>query len=214
MKVELVSVTKPAGKLAELLNNAEDLIVYCARVSNPENQTNMSTGPKLISYLYIHEHWSPFEMADMTVEIQTSRAIAAQLLRHRSFSFQEFSQRYTTNTSFEFPELRKQAEVNRQSSSEIINDGLAREAVYTILQHATNIYYELMDKGVARECARMILPLCTSTTLYMKGSLRSWIHYIQLRTKDDTQKEHRDIAEECKKIFTQNFPTIAKAIIW
>ncbi len=211
-------------KLIAITSECEKLITYCARVSNPKNQENFETAPKLLNYLIKHEHWSPFEMGHMVLEIETSRAIAAQILRHRSFSFQEFSQRYSEITDFEDIELRKQAEKNRQSSSEKFNPFLeirrdvegelidAETMIEKGIDFLDDIYDELIKRGVAKECARMILPLCTKTRLYMAGNVRSWIHYIQLRTKPDTQKEHRLIAEECKKIFCEKLPIISNAL--
>jgi thymidylate synthase (FAD) len=206
----------------------EEFVVYIARVSNPSNQMNVETAPRLINYLIKHKHWSPFEFVDMTVEIVTRRSIAAQILRHKSFSFQEFSQRYSSATNVQDIELRKQAEKNRQSSAEpfdpIIfktpednwddNTRHASQAVSEFLQSSMKLYVELIDAGVAREVARDILPLATESRLYMKGSLRSWIHYLELRTLEDTQKEHRDIANGIRDIFTQNFPSISEAIGW
>ena len=208
MNVSLVSITQPFSNL----DNAEDIIAYCARVSNPENQKNVETAPRLLKFLIKHRHWSPFEMVDMTVEIKTSRAIAAQILRHRSFSFQEFSQRYSEAQSLEKLELRKQADKNRQSSSEAFEDSQLHTKVREHLAKSLSLYKNLIRKGAAKESARMILPLTTETTMYMKGSVRSWVHYIDLRTKQNTQKEHREIAEECKNIFKHNFPTTSEAL--
>ena len=208
MNVSLVSITQPFSDL----NSAEEIIAYCARVSNPENQKNVETAPRLLKFLIKHKHWSPFEMVDMTVEIKTSRAIAAQILRHRSFSFQEFSQRYSEAQSLEKLELRKQADKNRQSSSEAFEDSQLHTKVREHLAKSLSLYKSLIRGGVAKESARMILPLTTETTMYMKGSVRSWIHYIDLRTKQNTQKEHREIAEECKNIFKHNFPTTSEAL--
>jgi thymidylate synthase (FAD) len=208
MNVSLVSITQPFSDL----NVAEDIIAYCARVSNPANQKNAETAPKLLKFLIKHGHWSPFEMADMTVEIKTSRAIAAQILRHRSFSFQEFSQRYSEVEALEDLELRKQAEKNRQSSTEAFKDAQLLGQVREYIGKGVSLYKRLIKAGVAKESARMILPLTTETTMYMKGSVRSWIHYINLRTEENTQKEHREIAEACKNIFKQNFPTTSKAL--
>jgi|TARA_Y100000034_G_scaffold109535_1_gene140924 thymidylate synthase (FAD) len=208
MNVSLVSITQPFSDL----DSAEDIIAYCARVSNPENQKNVETAPRLLKFLIKHGHWSPFEMVDMTVEIKTSRAIAAQILRHRSFSFQEFSQRYSEAQSLEKLELRKQADKNRQSSSEAFEDSQLHTKVREHLAKSLSLYKSLIRKGAAKESARMILPLTTETTMYMKGSARSWIHYIDLRTKQNTQKEHREIAEECKNIFKQKFPTTSEAL--
>ena len=219
MNVELISVTTPS---LEGVNSAEDIIVYCARVSNPKNQMNMETAPKLINYLIKHKHWSPFELANLCVEIKTSRGIAAQILRHRSFSFQEFSQRYSEAEEFEDTQLRKQADKNRQSSEEEINPLLTNDyknipahvAVRDHFHRSKKLYDELIEEGVARECARAVLPLGTQTTLYMNGTCRSWIHYLQLRTQQDTQKEHRDIAEAIKKIFIKQFPNTSEALDW
>lgn len=216
MNVQLVSITKPEIKD---IKKAEDLIAYCARVSNPSNQLNLDTAPKLLKFLINHKHWSPFEMVDMCVEIKTSRAIAAQILRHRSFSFQEFSQRYSNATEYEDIELRLQGNKNRQVGENLITiSHPAYEQINHLIAEAVSIsqhcYDTMIDNGIAKEVARMILPLTTQTTMYMKGSLRSWIHYIQLRTEQNTQKEHRQIAEKCKKIFIKEFPTISEALEW
>ena len=227
MSVKLVSITHPS---LEKEMTPEEFIVYIARVSNPSNQMNVETAPRLLNYLINHKHWSPFEFVDMTVEIVTRRSIAAQILRHKSFAFQEFSQRYSSATNIQEIELRKQAEKNRQSSAEIFDpiifrpDGdhdrwnddtkSASKAVSDFIRASMNLYTELIDAGVAREVARDILPLATETTMYMKGSIRSWIHYLELRTLEDTQKEHRDIANMIRDIFKQNFPNISEAIGW
>jgi thymidylate synthase (FAD) len=202
------------AKLISITPKAEETIVYCARVSNPSNQNNEATAPKLIEYLIKHKHWSPFEMADMTIEIETSRAIAAQILRHKSFYFQEFSQRYSLAQSIQDIELRKQAETNRQSSTETITDAKLNTEVKELMQVLYSKYIYLVSQGVAKESARMILPLATTTKMYMKGTLRSWIHYLDLRTNADTQKEHREIAEAIKTIFINQFPNISKALQW
>jgi thymidylate synthase (FAD) len=216
MNVSLVSVTKPEIKR---IKNAEDLVAFCARVSNPSNQMNLESAPKLLKFLIKHKHWSPFELVDMCVEIKTSRGIAAQILRHRSFSFQEFSQRYSEATDYEDVELRLQGSKNRQVGEDLLSknhpefnnlNGLLAEAL-SLSEHC---YQTMIDNGIAKEVARMVLPLTTQTTMYMKGSLRSWIHYIELRTQENTQKEHRLIADECKKIFIDNFPVIAEALEW
>lgn len=213
MSVKLIAVSRP---LIEGINTAEELISYCARVSNPSNQLNTETAPKLLKYCINHEHWSIFEHASMTVEIKTSRAIAAQILRHRSFVFQEFSQRYSASQFIEPYEFRKQAEKNRQSSSDVFWEN--ENGVFDIAENAIKIaqeaYLQLLEIGVARECARMILPLTTQTTMYMTGSCRSFIHYINLRTKEDTQKEHRIIAFAIQKLFTAQFPSLAEALNW
>ena len=211
MNVKLISVTKPE---VEGIDNAEDIIAYCARVSNPTNQMNTETAPRLLRFLIKHKHWSPFELANMCVEIQTSRAIAAQILRHRSFSFQEFSQRYSKATEMEPLELRAPAEKNRQSSSEIVQDEYFNKMAAAFLEGSKQMYDQLIAAGVAKECARMILPLNTQTTMYMNGSIRSWIHYIDLRTEENTQKEHREIAEAVKSVFVENFPTVSEALEW
>jgi thymidylate synthase (FAD) len=209
MNVKLVSISKP---VVEGLDTPEDLMVYCARVSNPSNQLNTATGAKLLAYCIEHGHWSVFETASMTVEITTSRAIAAQILRHRSFSFQEFSQRYSEASDFEPVELRRQAKTNRQSSSELIDNEKLTNEVREYINEAIDNYEYLLEKGVARECARMILPLCTRTTLYMTGSVRSWIHYFQQRLSEHTQKEHREVAQAIERIFCVQFPVVSKAL--
>ena len=225
MNVKLISITQPMLESTVPQQNqttAEEIIVYCARVSNPKNQMNMDTAPKLLKFLIKHKHWSPFELANMCVEIKTSRAIAAQILRHRSFSFQEFSQRYSDATGFEDTSLRKQADKNRQSSEEEINPTLPADyknitALVAVRDHfhkGKKLYDELIEEGVARECARMVLPLGTQTTMYMNGTVRSWIHYLQLRTKENTQKEHRDIANAIKYFFIKCFPWTSEALNW
>jgi thymidylate synthase (FAD) len=194
--------------------NCEDLIAYCARVSNPSNQNNTATAPNLLKYLIKHKHWSPFEMASMTLEIKTSRAIAAQILRHRSFSFQEFSQRYSVAQDLEEVQLRKQAEKNRQSSTDEFTDGFFLAKVREHLAKSVSLYNQAIKMGVAKESARLLLPLTTETTMYMSGTIRSWVHYIDLRSQEDTQKEHRDIAEGCRDIFVEHFPNISIALGW
>ena len=194
--------------------DAEKTIVYCARVSSPENQDNEETAPRLVNYLIKHKHWSPFEMANMCVEITTSRAIATQILRHRRFSFQEFSQRYSEATKFEGIQLRRPAEKNRQSSSDLINDPILLEIAQNSVDQSFRAYDLLIENGVAKECARGILPLNTQTKLYMNGTIRSWIHYIDLRTNEDTQKEHREVAQGIKEIFIAQFPSISEALNW
>jgi len=214
MDVRLISTTQVSGDPTEDRINPEDLVPYIARVSNPDNQMNKETAPKLISYLIKNKHWSPFEMVDMTVEIKTSRAIAAQILRHRSFSFQEFSQRYSSPTRIEPVQLRRQAIKNRQSSEEILDDTALNNIITNALLVARDAYDKLLSSGVSKETARMVLPLTTQTTLYMKGSLRSWIHYLELRTDPHTQKEHREIALKIQGIFCENFPIISMALGW
>jgi thymidylate synthase (FAD) len=214
MKVELVSITQPAPRLQKLgIRTAQELIVHNARASSPQNQFNTATGPRLLRYCMDHGHWSVFEQASMGVEIVTSRAISAQILRHRSFHFQEFSQRYADVPALEPVQLRRQAEKNRQSSSELIQDhGLVCE-VHDFNQDSLKMYQHLIASGVARECARMVLPMCAQTKVYMTGTARDWIHYLRLRMEPGTQKEHQDIAFEISCIFRDNFPDIAEAIL-
>lgn len=194
--------------------DAERLIVRMARVSNPQNQDNWETGPKLLRYLIEHRHWSPFEMASLCVEVQTERDIAAQMLRHRSFSFQEYSTRYAKTLPAEIPALRTQDWKNRQASHNDLPPAISRafqQRVAQLIADQFNTYQDMLDAGIARETARRILPLCTPTTLYMHGTLRSWLHYIDVRTDAGTQLEHRLIAEQCKAIFAEQFPVIAEA---
>jgi thymidylate synthase (FAD) len=210
MEVQLISITQP---LIEGLISAEDLISYIARVSNPSNQMNTETAPKLLKYLIKHKHWSPFEQVSLTFQIVTSRAIAAQIIRHRSFSFQEFSMRYSTITSLESFNIRKQADKNRQSSTDVLN--LSEEDLEGLKSHiveGVSLYESLLEKGAARECARMLLPLCTQTTLYMTGNLRSWISYFNVRLEENTQLEHREIALEISKIISEIFPNTTSAL--
>lgn len=212
MKVTLVGVSSP---LVADLKTAEDSIVFTARVSNPSNQVNMETAPKLLKYLVKHKHWSPFEMADMTVEIETSRAIAAQILRHWSFSFQEFSQRYAeASLGTEIYEARRQDQKNRQNSIDDLPEDTKewfRLAQATIAKSSQQLYDQALDMGIAKEQARMLLPLATTTRLYMKGSVRDWIHYLQVRTDPTTQKEHRVVALAILEIFREQFPHTAEA---
>ena len=209
-----------SARLISVTPDAEEQIVYMARVSNPKNQSNMETAPRLVKYLIKHKHWSPFEMASMQVEINTTRAIAAQVLRHRSFSFQEFSQRYSAVgdlPAIAIPHLRTQDLKNKQASHDDLDpevkERLERE-IERLYANANDLYQFALSKGVAKECARSILPLGTPTRMFMSGSLRSWIHYIQIRSGIETQLEHRLIAEDCKKIFIQQFPNIAEALEW
>ena len=193
---------------------AERLIVKMARVSNPANEDNVETAPKLLRYLIKHKHWSPFEMASMCVKVETERDIAAQILRHRSFSFQEFSTRYSQTSLAEIPAMRKQSSKNHQSSDDTLDEETLKRfapQVNVMLRNSYLLYQEMLDAGVARETARRVLPLCTPTVLYMHGTLRSWAHYLQLRTAPDTQLEHRLVAERIKQIFTEQFPVIAEA---
>ncbi len=207
MTVQLVSITNPlpCGPAAEI-DGPENLISYVARVSNPENQ--MKGGAGLIKFLIKHKHWSPFEMVDATFSVKTSRAIAAQILRHRSFSFQEFSQRYSPVVENTDLEMRKNGAKNRQSSTDIVDDPVIVEKVKEVTQRAFELYDELLQQGVAKETARMVLPLSCETHIYMKGSIRSWIHYLELRCAENTQKEHRVIAEQIREILKDHFPNI------
>lgn len=201
--------------------NAEEHIVYMARVSAPKNQDNMDTAPKLLRYLIANKHWSPFEMGNMCVEIETTRAISPQILRHRSFSFQEFSQRYADTKelgSASIPHLRRQDFKNRQNSTDDLIDKLGPDVLggfyrrtSQLFEEAEHLYSEMISVGIAKECARSILPLSTQTRLYMNGTLRSWIHYLQLRCEPGTQVEHREIAERIKRIFCDEFPVIGEA---
>jgi thymidylate synthase (FAD) len=193
---------------------AEKLIVKMARVSNPSNQENWETGPKLLKYCLDHKHFSIFEMCSLCVKIDTERDISAQILRHRSFSFQEFSTRYAEAQPLTVPELRKQDVKNRQNSTNDLDFNTQEYYDAQILYQYADIkelYDQMIADGVAKECARRILPLSTQTTLYMHGTLRSWIHYINVRTDSGTQLEHRLIAESCKQIFIEQFPTIGEA---
>jgi thymidylate synthase (FAD) len=197
--------------------NAEEMIVKMARVSAPRNQDNMQTAPRLLRYLIKHKHWSPFEMANMCVEIETTRAISPQILRHRSFSFQEFSQRYADTAelgSAVIPHLRRQDHTNRQNSiDDLSSDSIANyyRRISELYENAEHLYREMVSNGVAKECARSILPLSTQTRLFMNGTLRSWIHYLQLRCEPGTQFEHRQIADRIKRIFCKEFPIIGEA---
>ena len=194
--------------------DAENLIVRMARVSNPANEDNVATAPKLLRYLIDHQHWSPFEMCSLCVKIDTERDISAQILRHRSFSFQEFSTRYAQVRSLAIPDLRKQDLKNRQNSTNDlapITKRLFAVGIKVLYSISAKLYETMLYCGVAKETARRILPLSTQTTLYMHGSIRSWIHYINVRTSKETQLEHRLIAEDCKQIFIEQFPTIGEA---
>lgn len=223
MKTTIVSITVP---LIPGIASAEELIVYCARVSNPKNQLNTATAEKLLKYCISHGHWSIFEQASMTVEVETSRAIAAQILRHKSFAFQEFSQRYASvdqlgDELLEPFQLRaRHEEGNRQGSGKEIGDTKINHDAYTILERAVGVvraaeeaYHELIENGVAPECARMVLPLCTKTRLYMTGNVRSWLHYFQQRCSEHTQKEHRELATSIRdNVFAPCFPVIHRLI--
>jgi len=206
MPVKIISHSQDREK------SLEELVCYCARVSNPSNQSNTSTNGKLIAYLMKHKHWSPFEMVSICLEIETTRDIARQIMRHRSFSFQEFSQRYAVAENYEIREARMQDTKNRQNSIETNNYELSLE--WTNMQkeladHAFTVYHWALEKGIAKEQARVVLPEgMTQSRIYMNGTLRSWIHYIQLRTTDGTQKEHRTIALECAEAISDVFPSI------
>ena len=210
MSVKLISVTP----------DAEQTMAYVARVSNPKNQENPNYA-KLLGYCIKHNHWSVFEQAFMTLEIETTRGLAAQILRHRSFTYQEWSQRYADSSmlaeSIPMFDLRRQDTKNRQNSIDDIDDFVKQEFEIKIRRHfdeAMVLYQSMLDSGIAKECARFVLPLATPTRMYMSGSVRSWIHYITLRSANGTQKEHMDIAEACKKIFVEQFPTCAEALEW
>ena len=218
-EVKLISCSQGIGDLQG--HSPQDIISYVARVSNPHNQTNFRTAAGLLKYCIKHAHWSIFETVTMTMEINTTRGIAAQVLRHRSFTFQEFSQRYADtkllSDSIDAPELRRQDTKNRQNSLDNLAPGVVNDYTDKIERHfqeSMKLYNNLLDNGVAKECARFVLPLATPTRLYMTGSVRSWITYIQLRGGNGTQKEHQDIANECQKIFICMFPDIAKALEW
>ena len=210
MNVKLISVTP----------DAEKTMAYVARVSNPKNQTNENYS-KLLGYCIKHNHWSVFEQAFMTLEIETTRGLAAQILRHRSFTYQEFSQRYADSSllgdTVPMFDLRRQDTKNRQNSIDDIDPFVKQEFEIKIRKHfddAMTLYQSMLDMGIAKESARFVLPLATPTRLYMSGSVRSWAHYITLRSANGTQKEHMDIAEACKKIFVEQFPTCAEALEW
>ena len=206
-------------KLITVTPDAEKLMAYVARVSNPSNQDNEKYAG-LLKYCIKHNHWSVFEQSSMTIEIETTRAIAAQILRHRSFTFQEFSQRYAASTALgdiDLPELRRQDEKNRQNSTDDLDPEMVEKfnkQMITLFSSAKSLYEQMLSQGVAKECARMVLPLCTPTRIYMTGSCRSWIHYINLRSAHGTQKEHMDIAEACRKVFTEQFPSVSEALEW
>ena len=206
-------------KLISVTPDAEKHIAYVARVSNPKNQENEKFSG-LLKYCIKHGHWSIFEQAFMTLEIETTRGIAAQILRHRSFTYQEFSQRYADSNllgEVELPELRRQDTKNRQNSIDDLDPEVVEKLnkqMNTLFSSAFSLYNQMLEKGVAKECARFVLPLATPTRIYMTGSARSWIHYINLRSGHGTQKEHMDIANQCKKIFSKEFPVVAEALAW
>ena len=210
MNVKLVTVTP----------KAEETMGYVARVSNPKNQDNPKVAG-LLGYCIKHGHWSVFEQAHMTVEIETTRGLAAQILRHRSFTYQEFSQRYADSSMLSkvipMPELRRQDDKNRQNSIDDLDPFVVQDFELKMQRHfveGMKLYKEMLDAGVAKECARFVLPLATPTKLYMTGSVRSWIHYINLRSAHGTQKEHMQIAENCRAIFNEQFPIVAEALGW
>ncbi len=210
MNVKLVTVTP----------KAEETMGYVARVSNPKNQDNPKVAG-LLGYCIKHGHWSVFEQAHMTVEIETTRGLAAQILRHRSFTYQEFSQRYADSSMLAkvipMPELRRQDDKNRQNSIDDLDPFVVQDFELKMQRHfveGMKLYKEMLDAGVAKECARFVLPLATPTKLYMTGSVRSWIHYINLRSANGTQKEHMEIAENCRTIFNEQFPIVAEALGW
>ena len=210
-KVKLVSVTP----------DAEQTMAYIARVSNPNNQNNEKYAG-LLRYCIKHNHWSVFEQSTMTLEIETTRAIAAQILRHRSFTYQEFSQRYADSSLLGFdeiplPELRRQDEKNRQNSIDDVDPEktkFLKQRIEAYFNEGMDLYNELIREGIAKECSRFVLPLAVPTRLYMTGSIRSWIHYIDLRSANGTQKEHMDIANDAKRVFKEQFPSIAEALEW
>lgn len=215
MKVKLISHTVPYGDMGQVLTTPTDLVAFCARVSNPSNQMNAVTSDKLINYLIKHKHWSPFEMVNLCLEIETTRDIARQILRHRSFTFQEFSQRYadpTTDLAYELREARLQDVKNRQNSIEV-EDAQLQETweimQYNVWQEALHSYEWAINKGIAKEVARAVLPEgLTISRMYVNGTLRSWIHYIDIRSEKATQKEHREIAVACAQAIAEIFPMI------
>ena len=209
MNVKLVSITP----------DAEKTMAYIARVSHPSNQDNENFAG-LLRYCIKHQHWSVFEQSSMTLEIETTRGLAAQILRHRSFTFQEFSQRYADSNllgEIELPELRRQDTKNRQNSIDDLDPAVVEKLekqMNTLFSSSLALYNQMLESGVAKECARFVLPLATPTRLYMTGSCRSWVHYINLRSAHGTQKEHMDIAEACRKVFTEQFPSVSEALEW
>ena len=208
------------ARLISVTPDAEKTMAYVARVSNPNNQENPNYA-KLLGYCIKHNHWSVFEQSFMTLELETTRGIAAQVLRHRSFTYQEFSQRYADSSmladNIPLFDLRSQDLKNRQNSIDDVDDFTKQQFEIEIQKHfasAMDLYKTMLDKGIAKECARFVLPLATPTKIYMSGSCRSWIHYINLRTANGTQKEHMDLANSCKQIFVEQFPTVAEALEW
>ena len=210
MTVKLISVTP----------DAEKTMAYVARVSNPKNQDNDKFAG-LLSYCIKHGHWSVFEQAYMTLEINTTRGLAAQILRHRSFTYQEFSQRYADanllSEKIPLPKLRRQDTKNRQNSTDDVDPYIVQKYDILMEEHfksSMDLYNKMLEDGIAKECARFVLPLSTPTRIYMTGSCRSWIHYINLRSAHGTQKEHMEIADECRKVFTEQFPAVSEALSW
>ena len=210
MTVQLISITP----------DAEKTMAYVARVSNPSNQDNEKYSG-LLKYCIKHNHWSVFEQSFMTLEISTTRAIAAQILRHRSFTYQEFSQRYADSSLLgqviPLPELRRQDTKNRQNSIDDLDPFVIQNLelqMQTLFDSSMALYQQMLERGVAKECARNVLPLCTPTKIYMTGSCRSWIHYITLRSANGTQKEHMDVALACKEVFKEQFPSVSEALEW
>ena len=212
-------MTKKKVNLISVTPDAEKHIAYVARVSNPKNQNNDNFAG-LLKYCIKHGHWSIFEQAFMTLEIETTRGIAAQILRHRSFTYQEFSQRYADSNllgEIELPELRRQDTKNRQNSIDDLDPEVVEKLtkqMNTLFSSAFSLYNQMLEKGVAKECARFVLPLATPTRIYMTGSVRSWVHYIDLRSAHGTQKEHMAVAEGVRSIFREQFPTVAEALDW
>ena len=210
MNVKFISITP----------DAEKMMAYIARVSNPSNQQNENYSG-ILKYCIKHNHWSVFEQSSMTLEIETTRGLAAQILRHRSFTYQEFSQRYADTKLLDdkipLPKLRKQDLKNRQNSTDDLDEFIVQDfelEMEKLFNSSMQLYNKMLDSGVAKECARFVLPLATPTRLYMTGSCRSWVHYINLRSAHGTQKEHMDIANECRRIFTEQFPSVSEALEW
>ena len=207
-------------KLISITPDAEKMMAYVARVSNPSNQDNEKYSG-LLKYCIKHNHWSVFEQSYMTLEISTTRAIAAQILRHRSFTYQEFSQRYADSSllgdKIKLPELRRQDTKNRQNSIDDLDEFMVQKfqmQMKTLFDSSMALYQQMLEAGVAKECARNVLPLCVGTKIYMTGSCRSWIHYITLRSANGTQKEHMDVALACKEVFKEQFPSVSEALEW
>ena len=216
----LMTTTDTQIKLISVTPDAEKTMGYVARVSNPKNQDNPKVSG-LLSYCIKHGHWSVFEQAHMTVEINTTRGLAAQILRHRSFTYQEFSQRYADaellGKEIPLPSLRWQDTKNRQNSIDDVDQFVRQDFELKMQRHFVDgmkLYKEMLDAGIAKECARFVLPLATPTRLYMTGSVRSWVHYIELRSAHGTQKEHMDLVSQVRKIFIEQFPTVSEALEW